>query len=106
MEQCTLPSRGTSRRTRSGAATARVLVLTAALTGTAFAAGVGTAVADTNTGTQKSTMLCNVVLLSPGADVDGCTNVQVSGQEMTKNGTANTALVDYAKVETVTSLLP
>ncbi|GHE69342.1 hypothetical protein GCM10018785_42360 [Streptomyces longispororuber] len=80
--------------------------LTAAVTGTVLMAGAGAAVADTNTGTQRSTMLCNVVLLSPGADLDGCSNLQVTGQNMTKKGTANTALVDYAKAETVAGLLP
>ncbi|GHE43928.1 hypothetical protein GCM10018785_11880 [Streptomyces longispororuber] len=80
--------------------------LTAALTGAALMAGSGVAAADTNTATEKSTMLCNVVLLSPGADVGDCSNVQVTGQNMVKNGTVNTALVDYAKVETVTGLLP
>ncbi|CAL9304068.1 hypothetical protein [Streptomyces sp. SudanB182_2057] len=90
-----------TRRPLALAATATI-----GLTGAVFAAGAGAAVADTNTATEKSTMLCNVVLLSPGADVGGCSNVQVTGQDMVKNGTANTTLIDYAKVETVTSLLP
>ncbi|WP_030573488.1 hypothetical protein [Streptomyces aureocirculatus] len=80
--------------------------LAAVLSGAALVAGAGTAAADTNTSTEKSTMLCNVVLFSPGANVGGCSNVQISGQDMVKNGTSNTSLVDYAKVETVTSLLP
>ncbi|GGY95798.1 hypothetical protein [Streptomyces poonensis] len=78
----------------------------AALSGMVLLAGAGVATADTNTGTEKSTMLCNVVLLSPGADVGGCRNVQVTGQDMVKNGTANTSVVDYAKAETVAGLLP
>ncbi|MFF9894352.1 hypothetical protein [Streptomyces longispororuber] len=47
-----------------------------------------------------------MVLLSPGADADGCSNVQVNGQNMAKKNTLNHALIDYAKVETVTTLLP
>ncbi|MFF9899217.1 hypothetical protein [Streptomyces longispororuber] len=78
----------------------------AALTAGASLAAAPQAAADTNTATAKSTMLCNIVLLSPGADVDGCSNVQVNGQNMAKKGTLNHALVDYAKVETVTALLP
>ncbi|WP_282795021.1 hypothetical protein [Streptomyces sp. CC224B] len=85
------------RLTRLGA----LAVLT---TGTALAAAPGAA-ADTNTGTAKSTMLCNIVLLSPGSTSDGCSNAQVHDQNMAKN-TLNHALVDYAKAETVTALLP
>ncbi|MFF9896831.1 hypothetical protein [Streptomyces longispororuber] len=83
----------------------RLGALAALTAGTALAAAPH-AVADTNTATEKSTMLCNVVLLSPGADLDGCSNVQVNGQSMAKKGTVNHALVDYAKAETVTALLP
>jgi L-asparaginase/Glu-tRNA(Gln) amidotransferase subunit D len=78
----------------------------AALTTVLAGLGVGPASADTNTSTQKSTqLLCNVVLFSPGAAPGGCDNVQISNQDMVKNGTANTALVDYAKVE-LSPLLP
>ncbi|MFF9901541.1 hypothetical protein [Streptomyces longispororuber] len=84
---------------------ARLGALAALSTGAALAAAPQ-AMADTNTGTAKSTMLCNVVLLSPGADLDDCSNVQVNGQNMAKKNTLNHALVDYAKAETVTALLP
>ncbi|MEU2558153.1 hypothetical protein ABZ626_02220 [Streptomyces longispororuber] len=83
----------------------RLGALAALSTGAALAAAPQAA-ADTNTGTAKSTTLCNVVLLSPGADADGCSNVQVNGQNMAKKNTLNHALIDYAKVETVTALLP
>ncbi|WP_190136866.1 hypothetical protein [Streptomyces longispororuber] len=76
------------------------------MSGLAALAGAPAASADTNTSTEKSTMLCNIVLLSPGADMDGCSHIQVSGQNMTKQNTPNSALVDYAKVESLTSLLP
>jgi energy-converting hydrogenase Eha subunit H len=64
-------------------------------------AGAGTASADTNSNTQKSTqLLCNVVLLSPGAQVgEGCSSVQVSNQEMVKHKTSNASVVDYAAVK-------
>ncbi|MEU2562310.1 hypothetical protein ABZ626_23680 [Streptomyces longispororuber] len=84
---------------------ARLGALAALSTGVALAAAPQAA-ADTNTATTKSTMLCNVVLLSPGSTSDGCSNVQVNGQNMAKKNTVNHALVDYAKVETVTALLP
>ncbi|GGM23394.1 hypothetical protein GCM10010129_79740 [Streptomyces fumigatiscleroticus] len=102
MRRYHLPARWKHRLAPLGPAAA----LTAALTGAVLAGGAGVAAAGTNTGTQRSTMLCNVVLLSPGADVDGCRNVQVTGQEMTKKGTANTAPIDYAKTETTAGLLP
>ncbi|MFF9900470.1 MULTISPECIES: hypothetical protein [Streptomyces] len=89
-----------SSRRLAGLGTLTVLASGAAL------AAAPCATADTNTATEKSTMLCNVVLLSPGTDVDGCSNVQVNGQNMAKKGTLNHALVDYAKVETVAALLP
>ncbi|MGW0316059.1 hypothetical protein [Streptomyces flavidovirens] len=98
MRRCSMPALFHRGLTRLGPA--------AALTGLAIAAGAPVASADTNTSTEKSTMLCNVVLLSPGADVGGCSNVQVAGQEMAKEHTANTSLVDYAKAETVLGLLP
>ncbi|WP_033328647.1 hypothetical protein [Streptomyces yerevanensis] len=102
MERSSMPAILKRRQTRLGPAAA----VAAALTGTVIMATAGVASADTNTGTEKSTMLCNVVLLSPGADVGGCSNVQITGQDMVKNGTANTAVVDYAKVESVAGLLP
>ncbi|GGZ42640.1 hypothetical protein [Streptomyces poonensis] len=102
MRRYNLPAHWKRHLVPLGPATA----LTAALTGTALMAGAGMAAADTNTGTQKTTMLCNMVLLSPGAHVGGCRNAQVTGQDMVKHGTANTALVDYAKAETAAGLLP
>ncbi|MFC5829592.1 hypothetical protein [Nonomuraea insulae] len=60
------------------------------------AGGATTAHADTNSSSQKSTqVLCNVVLLSPGANVGDCHNVQISNQNMVKTGTSNVSLVDY-----------
>ncbi|MEU2562301.1 hypothetical protein ABZ626_23635 [Streptomyces longispororuber] len=57
----------------------RLGALAALSTGAALAVAPQ-AVADTNTGTAKSTMLCNIVLFSPGADVDGCSNVQATAR--------------------------
>ncbi|GGZ29467.1 hypothetical protein [Streptomyces poonensis] len=96
------PTRRKRRLTPLGPATALAVVLT----GTVLLTGSGVAAADTNTGSQKSTMLCNVVLLSPGAGVGGCRNVQITSQNMTKRGTANTAVIDYANVKSATGLLP
>ncbi|WP_282793223.1 hypothetical protein [Streptomyces sp. CC224B] len=78
----------------------------AALTAGTALAVAPQAAADTNTGTAKSTMLCNIVLLSLGSTSDGCSNVQVNGQNVAKKNTLNHALVDYTKAETVTALLP
>lgn len=82
--------------------------LGAAAVMTAVAVGGAVAVhADTNSSTQKSTqLLCNVVLLSPNANVGGCSNVQVSNQNMVKTATSNNSLIDYARVDALTGLLP
>jgi uncharacterized membrane protein YidH (DUF202 family) len=82
--------------------------LGAAAVMTAVAVGGAAAVrADTNSSNQKSTqLLCNVVLLSPNANVGGCSNVQVNNQNMVKTDTRNSSVIDYAGVDAVTGLLP
>ncbi|WP_165302146.1 hypothetical protein [Streptomyces boncukensis] len=65
-------------------------------------ASAGTAAADSNQAEQRPVMLCNIVLLSPGARVgDGCRALQVSGQGIVKQGSVSSELIDYIGVRPV-----
>ncbi|SFC93221.1 hypothetical protein [Streptomyces aidingensis] len=61
--------------------------------------GAGQAVADSNQTEQRPVMLCNIVVLSPGAQTgDGCTAVQVSGQSIVKEDSVTSALIDFVGI--------
>ncbi|MFJ7242906.1 hypothetical protein ACIQWB_38140 [Streptomyces olivaceus] len=75
------------------AATVSMTAVAAALAGGAVAS------ADSNQTEQRPVMLCNIVLLSPGAQVgDGCRAVQVSGQSILKEDGVSHTLVDFVGV--------
>ncbi|MBT2413417.1 hypothetical protein J7I94_23100 [Streptomyces sp. ISL-12] len=78
------------------------MMRTAGLSLTALAAVLanGTeAAADSNQTEQKPVMLCNIVLLSPGAQVgDGCRALQASGQSIVKEDSVSHTLVDFIGV--------
>ncbi|MGC9497298.1 hypothetical protein [Streptomyces sp. WG7] len=80
----------------------RGVMRAAGLSLTAFAAVLanGTeAAADSNQTEQKPVMLCNIVLLSPGAQVgDGCQALQASGQSIVKEDSVSHTLVDFIGV--------
>ncbi|MGK5629497.1 hypothetical protein [Streptomyces sp. URMC 123] len=74
-------------------------VLLASLTGALGLVTTGAAVADSNHAQQKPVMLCNIVLLSPGAQVDGgCEAVQISNQHIVKQHSVSQELIDYVGV--------
>ncbi|WP_267242589.1 hypothetical protein [Streptomyces sp. PR69] len=75
---------------------AAVSLTTAAV---AALAGAVPAAADTNQVEQRPLMLCNIVLLSPGAQVgDGCQALQLSEQGIVKQGSVSSGLIDYVGV--------
>ncbi|MEE1926800.1 hypothetical protein V1J52_01150 [Streptomyces sp. TRM 70351] len=70
-----------------------------ALAAAVLLTGAGTAAADSNRTTQKPVMLCNLVLLSPGAQVDGsCRAVQLGDQRIVKQDSLSHGLVDALDV--------
>lgn len=75
---------------------------TAFLSLTALAAALPCAVpaaADSNRTEQRPVMLCNIVLLSPGAQVgDGCQAIQLSEQGIVKQDSVSSELIDYVGV--------
>ncbi|KPI13168.1 hypothetical protein OV450_8351 [Actinobacteria bacterium OV450] len=75
--------------------TSRIGVL--ALSGLAAAMACSApAVADSNQTEQRPFMLCNIVLLSPGARVgNGCQALQISKQNLIKQNSVSSELIDY-----------